>query len=55
MGRECFGVVRFDLGSLLQAVFTLKENMEVVRRTFNSENVKVRTKTNKSKVYLFTV
>ena len=37
------------------AVFTLKENMEVVRRTFNSENVKVPTKTNKSKVYLFTV
>ena len=37
------------------AVFTFKENMEVVRRTFNSENVKVQTKTNKSKVYLFTV
>ena len=36
-------------------VFTLKENMEVVRRTFNSKSVKVRTKTNKSKVDLFTV
>ena len=31
--------------TVLYSVFTLKENMEVVRRTFNSENVKVRTKT----------
>ena len=37
------------------AVFTLKKNMEVVRRTFYSENVKVQAKTNKSKVYLFIV
>ena len=34
------------------AVFTLKKNMEVVRRTFNSENEKVRAKNNKSEVYL---
>ena len=41
--------------SVSSSVFTLKENMEVVRRTFNSKSVKVRTKTNKSKVDLFTV
>ena len=59
---KCFDVCGFVLVYIIKCmhgtgpVFTLKKNMEVVRRTFNSENVvKVRAKTNKSKVYLFTI